>query len=158
MSQPDDTFARATNVVADFDSPFYAEERQRDVWNEASAIGFQTMLWGGLALACAMTWIGGRPQVGWAAALLAVIAAASWLSLIHANRLGVTGRENTRLNRPRTYLFAVLYLATVAGMLVRSDIELSPSTIAGMVVGAGVVLAAIALVARRARTRSGAED
>ena len=39
MTPSDDTFTRATSTVADFDSPFYAEERQRDVWNEASAIG-----------------------------------------------------------------------------------------------------------------------
>jgi hypothetical protein len=151
MTRPDDTFTRATSVVADLDSPFYAEERQRDVWNEASAIGFQTMLWAGLALACAMTWIGGRPQLGWAAGLLAVIGVASWLTVIHANRLGVSGRENARLNRPRVYLFAGLYLATLVGMVVRSDTELSPSTLAGAAIGAALVLGAITLAGRRNR-------
>lgn len=151
MIPSDDTFARATSAVADLDSPFYAEERQRDVWNEASAIGFQTMLWGGLALACAMVWIGGRPQIGWAAGLLAVIAVASWLTLTHANRLGVTGRENVRLNRPRMYLFGVLYLGTLIGMAVRSGAELSPSTVVGLVVGAALAIAAIAVTGRRAR-------
>jgi hypothetical protein len=72
MTASDDAFTRATHLVADFDSPFYDEERQRDVWNEASAIGFQTMTWGALALAGAMAWIGGGPQIGWAAGLLAV--------------------------------------------------------------------------------------
>jgi len=151
MTSSDDTFARAASVVADLDSPFYAEERQRDVWNEASAVGFQTMLWGGNALACAMVWIGGEPQVGWAMGVLAMIAAASWLTLIHANRLGVTGRENARLNRPRTYLFGALYLATLVGIVVHSGTELSPSTIAGAVVGSALVLGVIALMGRRAR-------
>ena len=153
MTQSDDTFARATSTIADLDSPFYAEERQRDVWNEASAVGFQSMLWGGLGLACAMTWVGGKPQIGWALALLALIAAASWLTVIHANRLGVTGRENVRLNRPRTYLFGVLYLSTLVGMVVRSDTELSPSTIAGLLVGVASVLVALTVAGRRAQAR-----
>jgi len=151
MTEPDDTFTRATTAIADFNSPFYAEERQRDVWNEASALGFQTMLWGGLALACAMTWIGGRPQLGWAAGLLAVIAVASGLTVRHANRLGVSGREDVRLNRPRMYLFGVLYLGTVIGMVVRSGAGSSTSTIAGVAVGVGLVLSASALLARRNR-------
>lgn len=33
-------FVRAAAVVGDLDSPFSAEERDRDVWNEASAVGF----------------------------------------------------------------------------------------------------------------------
>lgn len=156
MSQPEGPLARATNAIADLDSPFYAEERQREVWNEASAVGFQTMIWGGVGLACAMAWIGGRPQIGWAGGLLAVIGVASWLSLLHANRLGVTGREDTRVNQPRTYLFGVVYLATLVGMLVRWDADFSPSsveasTILGGLAGAGVALAAVALLARRNR-------
>jgi hypothetical protein len=149
MTPADDAFTRATSAVADFDSPFYAEERQRDVWNEASALGFQSMLWGGLGLACAMTWIGGEPQIGWAFGLLALIGATSWLTVLHANRLGVTGRENVRLNRPRTYLFAALYLSTLVGMVVRSDIEVSPSSIAGLVVGMALVLVGIVVAGRR---------
>jgi hypothetical protein len=136
----DDTFTRATSVVADFASPFYAEERQRDVWNEASAVGFQSALWGGLGLACAMTWIGGGPQIPWALGVLAVIAVASWLTVLHANRHGISGLENARLNRPRIYLFGVLYLATLVGMVVRSPIEFPTSTIAGGVVGVALVV------------------
>lgn len=154
MSQPDDPFTRATRVIGDLDSPFYAEERQRDVWNEASAVGFQTMLWGGLILACAMTWTGGRPQVGWAAGLLALIAVAGWLTVIQANRQGVTGRENVRMNRPRMYLYFALYTATLVGMAIHGEVDLSPSTIAGAVVGAAVVLVALWLAARWARVKS----
>jgi len=52
-------FGRAARVVGDLDHPFYAEERRREVWNEAPAVGLQTLLWGALGLACAMAWIGG---------------------------------------------------------------------------------------------------
>ena len=146
-------FDRAAKVVGDLEHPFYGEERQRDVWNEASAIGFQTMLWAGLALACAMTWIGGKPLIGWAVGLLLIIAAASYLTMIHANRLGVTGLEDDRLNRPRLYLFGLLYLGTVVGMVVRSDTELSLSTLAGAVTGAALVIGIIALLRRSSWAR-----
>ena len=54
---------RAAKVVGDLDHPFYEEERQRDVWNEASAVGFQTVLWGAMASACGMVWIGCAPLI-----------------------------------------------------------------------------------------------
>lgn len=44
--RPDDGFFdRVTARIGDLDDPFYAEERDRDVWNEASAVGFQLLLW-----------------------------------------------------------------------------------------------------------------
>ncbi len=96
MSRPDNVFARATQAIADLGSPFYAEERQRDVWNEASAVGFQSLLWLMLGLVAAMVWIGGQPMFGWAMTLLLLTGLSSVLTLIHANRLGVTGWEGTR--------------------------------------------------------------
>jgi hypothetical protein len=148
MSKPD-LFGRAAAVVADLDSPFYAEERQRDVWNEASAVGFQTMLWGGLVLSCAMVWLGGRPLVGWAVALLALIAVAARLTLVHANRQGVTGTEDVTWKRPRLVVAAVLYLATVAGVVVHCTSD--TATLAGVAVGVVVALVAMAVGSRRAR-------
>lgn len=146
MSKPD-LFGRAAAVVADLDSPFYAEERQRDVWNEASAVGFQTMLWGGLVLSCAMVWVGGRPLVGWTVALLALVAAAAHLTLVHANRQGVAGTEGATWKRPRLALAGALYLGTVVGVVVRAD--LGTSTLAGVAVGALVALVALVVAARR---------
>ncbi len=154
MNALDDRFERLAEVVADFGSPFYTEERQRDVWNEASALGFQTMLWGTLGLGCAMTWIGGRPVMGWAVALYVVATVAGWLTLGHAGRRGVTGREGVRLRQPRVYLALVLYLATMVGFVVRSGIDLTASTVAGAVVGVTLVTvpAAIVTVVRHRRS------
>jgi hypothetical protein len=115
----DDLFGRAARMVGDLDHPFYAEERQREVWNEASAVGLQTLLWGSLGLACAMTWIGGHDVVRWAVALLGVVGVASWFMVLYARRQGVSGLESVRVARPRTFLFAALYVATVVGALVR---------------------------------------
>ena len=41
-----DPFVRAARFVGDLGNPFYEEERQRDVWNEACAFGLQLLLWG----------------------------------------------------------------------------------------------------------------
>lgn len=52
-------FMRVASAIGDLGSPFYDEERQRDVWNEASAVGFQAMLWSSLVAANVMIWVGG---------------------------------------------------------------------------------------------------
>lgn len=59
--------------MADLGSPFYREERQRDVWNEASAVGHQLVLWLGMVTAAAMVWIGGATALPYAVTLYAVI-------------------------------------------------------------------------------------
>jgi hypothetical protein len=69
--------------------------------------------------------------------------------VLHASRRGVSGRESARLNRPRMYLFGVLYLGTLVGMVVRAGSDLEPSTIGGAVLGGAAVLGAIALNERR---------
>ena len=40
-----DPFVRVAQFIGDFGNPFYDEERQRDVWNEACAFGLQLLLW-----------------------------------------------------------------------------------------------------------------
>src|SRR5437868_6635333 len=38
-------FERAMRAAGDLDDEFYLDERQRDVWNEAAAVGFQLFMW-----------------------------------------------------------------------------------------------------------------
>lgn len=52
-------FVRLAAGVGDLGNPFYREEPQRDVWNEASAVGMQLTLWAGMAAATVMVWLGG---------------------------------------------------------------------------------------------------
>ncbi len=52
---------RVAHVVGDF-GPFYAEERQRDVWNEVSAFGLQLVLWSTLGVGTATGGWSARPQ------------------------------------------------------------------------------------------------
>ncbi len=42
-------FMKAARTIGDLDDEFYHDERQRDVWNEASAVGFQLAQWAALA-------------------------------------------------------------------------------------------------------------
>jgi hypothetical protein len=148
-----DLFGRAARAVGDLDHPFYAEERQREVWNEASAVGMQTMLWGSAVLACAMTWLGGGELLPWAVALLGLVGAASWFMVAYANRQGVSGFEGVRVARPRTFVFLALYVATIAGAVVRGGVSLDGSTSAGVAAGllAGALAGGAALVAGRRR-------
>ncbi len=163
MSASEPRFVRAVNAIADLDNPFYAEERQRDVWNEASAVGFQALLWCMFGLVAAMVWIGGRPLFGWATVLMLAASLSSALVLIHAGRLGVTGFEGSHLPWPRLILAVLLIGVIGLGVLVRTDFGASPSGIAGAVVGLVAAVAgtvgAVWVIRRRAEaTGPGADD
>ena len=94
-------FVAAAGMIGDLGSPFYREERQRDVWNEASAVGLQAVLLLGLAAATGMVWLGGAPALPYAATVLAVAGVGSWLALLYAWALGVTVHDPAGLLRLR---------------------------------------------------------
>ena len=80
---------RAIAAIADFNNPFYAEERQRDVANEAAAFGFWVLFWTLLFGAGATCWF--FPQHYMAAGVLAVwVFLVAGLTSLYARRLGVT--------------------------------------------------------------------
>lgn len=54
------TMMKALRFVGDLDDDFYKDERQRDVWNEASAVGFQLAYWIALIAAAILPWVAGR--------------------------------------------------------------------------------------------------
>jgi hypothetical protein len=141
-------FDKAAKVVGDLDSPFYAEERQRDVWNEASAVAFQLLLWGGLVLACAMAWFAPLSARPWTFAWMMLLGVGGLAATLYANRHGVKGNEGVTMLRPRVFLGAALGVGIFLGLTLRGETELDPSTIAGAVVGASVVLLGMWLVQR----------
>ncbi len=150
-------FMRFASAVADFGDPFYAEERQRDVWNEASAFGFQFLLWGGLTLSAAMLWIGGHASLPYVESLLIMVGLGSAMTIGYARRLGVTAWGNPSVNRTRYVLLGLVLLALLVG-LVRAVLSetggsADASTLAGAAVGAGTVILFAALIAWRARRR-----
>ena len=63
---------RLLRWIGNLDHPFYDEERQRHIWYEASAIAFQGMLLGVLAVAVATVWIGGQEAIIYTVGFLAV--------------------------------------------------------------------------------------
>lgn len=113
-------FMRAARSVGDLNNSFFAEERQRDVWNEASAVGFQMMLWLGLIAADLMIWIGGRDGLPYALATFAVPGIASVVTLSYAQRLGVDAARQSRVRRPSTIAYVVLLASFVIGIVVRA--------------------------------------
>ena len=142
-------FVRAASVVGDFDSPFYDEERDRDVWNEASAIGFQMVLWGVPLVAAASLWLVGAAALLPIGFLLALWGAAAAVVLSYARRFGVDPTSRTSLIGGRHAMFFVM-LGLLGTGVVRAGLDLevvgsSPaaSFIRGM--GQGMTAAAVAL-------------
>jgi hypothetical protein len=143
---------RLAHVVGDFGNPFYAEERQRDVWNEASAFGFQLVLWCALTVGTVTVWVVGAPAVPYVAGAMLLVGAVSGLTVAYAQHLGVelTGRD--RMLRWRLLPYALLVVALLVGLLRARQEPLDASTVAGMVTGAGTV-ALVAAVSMRRRSR-----
>ena len=154
----DGWFMRAAGVVGDLDHPFYEEERQRDVWNEACAVGLQVALWLGLALAAAMVWLGGSTALPYALAVFAVLfGATSWVTILYAQQLGVRVEDPGGLLRLRLVPYLLLLALFLAGVVRAAP---SDGFVGGLAQGAAVGGAAATLwlltsglrARRRART------
>jgi hypothetical protein len=154
----DGVFMRAAAVVGDLNSPFYAEERQRDVWNEASAVGFQLMLWLDLVAANVMVWVGGSTGLPYALATIGIVGLASSVVLSYAKRLGVEADAPEHLRRTALMPALGLVMAFFLGVAFSRDWPDSgfwSGFPQGMAVGAaiGVVAAAVGLVRELRRAR-----
>lgn len=104
----DGRFVRAAGLVGDLGNPFYREERQRDVWNEASAVGLQLVLWLGLGAAGAMVWLGGAGALPYAVAVVSVLGVGSAVSLLYAQQLGVRVEDAGQVLRLRLVPYTAL--------------------------------------------------
>ena len=151
----DDWFIRVAATIGDLGNPFYREERERDVWNEASAVALQLMLWLGLAVAAGMVWLGRTAALPYAIVVLALVGTGAGFSLLYAHRLGVRVSASGRVLRLRL----VPYVALVALFLVGA-LRAAPSSdfgaglVVGMAVGAALGVLALAwgwIRARRGR-------
>jgi hypothetical protein len=143
---------RAASVVGDLDSPFYDEERDRDVWNEASAVGFQVLPWGVPLVAAASLWIVGAAALLPVGLLLALLVAAVAVVLAYARRFGVDPNAWTPLIAGRRAML-VAVLGLLGTGLVRGALDLevagaSPATsfIRGMGQGMAATAAALSLL------------
>lgn len=142
-------FVRTASVVGDLDSPFYDEERDRDVWNEASAVGFQVFLWGLPLVAAGSLWILGAPALLPTGLVLALWVAAGAVVLAYARRFGVDPNARTPLVAGRRAMFLTV-LGLLGTGLVRGALDLevtgrSPATSLVRGLGQGMAVAAAVL-------------
>lgn len=155
---------RIARVVGDLDDEFYADERQRDVWNEASAVGFQFLQWSALLIGALLSWFGGRTGAHVAIGVLAVWFVSSLVVIAYAKARDVDVHVDAKTLRPRVVLAMVLYLAGVVGIWLQladplgEEAETVVGAIVGGIVGGGVAVALIAWNRRRVRRREAEAD
>jgi len=137
-----DWFVRTAAMVGDLSSPFYREERERDVWNEASAVGLQVDLLLGIAAATAMVWIGGATALPYAIAVLILAAAGSGVAMSYARRLGVRVTDSGSVMRLRLIPYvALLTLFLLGAVRAAPSSRFGAGFVWGMVAGfAGLLL------------------
>ena len=148
---------RSARAVGDLGNPFYAEERQRDVWNEASAVGLQLAVWLMLSAATVMVWVGGRGAVPYAVTVFVLAGAVSWTTVLYALALGVDASSPQHVLRVRLLPYLALLVLLVVGT-VRALGHVDTSVAAGAMVGAGVSVAALTLARRRRGARAARLD
>lgn len=146
-----DPLTRAARFVGDFANPFYQEERQRDVWNEASAFGLQLGIWTALVASTVAIWTAGRSAVLYVDIALVLTAAVCLLTVAYAHRLGIPLLKPQRLLRPRMLPLALLMLALLTG-LVHAHGDRPVSFGIGIATGALVAALTAWLTSRRARS------
>ena len=113
----DTFFMRTAARIGDLGSPFYDEERQRDVWNEASAVGFQLQLWLGMIAATVAVWVVGEPAVPYAIALLAITSISSLVAVAYSSRLGVDAGNQPHVSLARLVPYLGLLALFVIGVV-----------------------------------------
>ncbi|GAB2913188.1 hypothetical protein GCM10027047_09090 [Rhodococcus aerolatus] len=143
----------AAQAVGDLHNPFYDDERQRDVWNEASAVGFQVVLWLLLVLATVLVWVGGSTAL-WALPVLAVAVAGSVVTIAYARAHQVEPTSGVRVSGARLVPLVFLLAALVVG-----TVRALPGDVPVGSVGAGAVAATVTVaVGTLRRARSAAQD
>ncbi|MCU1669529.1 MAG: hypothetical protein JWP40_2456 [Blastococcus sp.] len=154
-------FVRAAAVIGDLSNPFYAEERQRDVWNEASAVALQVLIWLQLLAATAAVWIAGATAVPYVSALIGMAGVAGWVAVLYSWSQGVAVQKCPRTSwRRMGPLLGVVGL--LAAGLVRAELAHASvdgwSTVSGVATGIVVTAALLTGLSRYARRRIGADS
>lgn len=149
-----DPLVRVARFVGDFSSPFLEEERQRDVWNEASAFGLQLTLWFSLLAGTVTIWLVGEPALPYVCGGMGLAGVVSIATVAYAERLGVTMNQASWMRRWRMLPYTLLVVVLAVGLLRAGPDQLSGSSLAGMAAGAASVLGLAAAASRTAARRS----
>jgi L-asparagine transporter-like permease len=147
---------RVAAFLGDLGNPFYREERQRDVWNEASAVALQVVLVLSLLAETAAVWIIGADALPYVYALLGIVGIASWIAILYARSLGVHADDPQRMWRPRMIPYLAVLALLVVGLVHATAQDTSSddwSTITGMVTGVALAVAGSLYARKRLRAR-----
>ncbi|WP_235681172.1 DUF2029 domain-containing protein [Tomitella gaofuii] len=141
--------------VGDLDDEFYDDEYQRDVWNEASAVGFQAYQLCLLAAAAVLPWAAGRVGAWIALGLLICWVVVGGAVQGYAKRRGVDVRLLVKWGSPRVIAVTAVYAVGVIGVFYRlmwnSDVGADYGTLLGGLVGAACGGGAALWAARRVK-------
>jgi len=157
-------FVKAARVIGDLDDDFYRDERQRDVWNEASAVGFQLAQWIALVATAVLPWVAGRVGAWTALGIILAWFVVSIVTAAYARSQDVDVYASAKTWRPRAIFAAALYIAGAVGIYARlsAPLDQDPETWLGMIVGgicgAAAVFAIIAWRKRRDARRIAEEE
>src|SRR3954451_20894233 len=150
-------FVRAAAAIGDLSNPFYGEERQRDVWNKASAVALQVRIWLHLIAATTVVWIVGADAMPYVCGLIGLMGVAGWVAILYSWSLGVHVETSTRKSRRRMVPLLAVVVVLVAGMVRAEAGAVSVdgwSTVAGLLTGAAVAIVVLVAVSRFARARA----
>ncbi|OZE91496.1 hypothetical protein CH302_25820 [Rhodococcus sp. 15-2388-1-1a] len=152
-------FVRAARFVGDLDDEFYADELQRDAWNEASAVGFQSLLWIGLIAGAILPFTAGVTGAWVALGLFFALNTVSFVVLGYAKVRGVDMYASQKLGRARIAFAGLLFFLSGAGAALRLLAHYGgnlQSLWIGAAIGAPIGLAAgvVGIRNRRRRVRN----
>jgi len=150
------TFTKTMRIVGDLDDEFYDDERQRDVWNEASAIGFQLFLWAGLIGGAILPWAANTTGAWIALGILVVSTLISFATIGYSAVRGVNIYTAAKAGRLRGIIVGVIAAVGYVGVLIRlqPDVYSQVSSWAGAAVGAVVGGGVVALIIWQMRKRN----
>ena len=131
-------FDRLATVVGHLDHPLYDDEHQRDVWNEASAVGYQACTWGIFVFLAVAPWLGGPDASPYIVTVAAILGVAGVLAMAHAQRRGVGPWKVPGTGWARYAVAGVLLVVMILGIAAQSRLGIDVPTVAGALVG-GVV-------------------
>ncbi|MCK0092862.1 DUF2029 domain-containing protein [Rhodococcus sp. F64268] len=157
-------FMKLARIIGDLDDEFYRDERQRDVWNEASAVGFQLAQWAALVGGAVLPWLAGRAGAQIAIGVLALWFLISMAVIMYARARDVDVYATAKTWTPRVFVACLVYLAGIVGIYAQlsTPLDQDPATWAGAVVGGlvggGTAVALIAWYRHRQRRRWAEED
>jgi hypothetical protein len=133
-------FVRAARFVGDLDDEFYADELQRDAWNEASAVGFQSLLWIGLVSAAILPYVAGVTGAWIAIGMIVALVTVSYVVIGYARARGIDMYTVQKLRRSRIGVFVLLYLVGAVGAGLRLLLHYGHGSLAPVLIGASVGL------------------